>query len=153
MGHHVGHASDDGQRLGAGDLLTLFVELLLEPPTLADIDDRAQYQPALRDFDLGEADLHRTLAAVLAHAVQVAADAHAPGLMVLGKERIPLLRVHAAFASGHQHIDGMTHQLVAWITEQHLGVCVGKNDAPRLVHHHERTGCGFGGDAKSLIAQ
>jgi hypothetical protein len=104
---------------------------------LGDVDDAGHDAAALRRVDRIQADLDRHLAAVRAHAEQVAPDAHRPHRR-RGRVAIALLDVLAVVALRHQQLDRPAKQRIARVAEQSLGLPVDQRDAAVEIDHHHR---------------
>ena len=107
-------------------------ELVAVAPAVRDVADRREGHHALVRGDGGERDLARELAAVLAPRVEVGAGAHRPGAGGF-EVVVAVADVAAAHRLRHEHLDPLSDQLVARVSEDRLGARVDQLDRPTLV--------------------
>ncbi len=121
-----------GEEAALGDVGVLgfaarLFEGLLGLLALADVADRGGDDALVALGDGAQADFHRKLGAVLAHAEQIEAYPHRPHAHVLAIIRT-MTRVARAKPVGHQHFHRAAEQLARGIAEQRGDLGVGKQD-------------------------
>ena len=143
----VGGLDLDGMALLRFVQFTDFIFGLL---AVGDVADGAGDQPPVIGLDRAQANLDREFAAVFAQAIELQAHAHRTHLGV-GEVLAALLRMLAAKARRHQHLDRVAEQLGAGVTEELFGLRVDQHHAAVVADQDHRVGRGFEQRAKAVV--
>jgi len=147
--HPLRLAVDDGDDAGAvddddrvGRRFEQPAEARLRKPLRGHVADDAGDQRAALGLDRAEADLHRELFAVRAHAAQLAVRSHRPRARRV-RVGLTLVVMLLPVSLGDQDLDALAEELLARVAEQRFGERVGSDDPSLDVDHDDRVGGGI----------